>query len=109
MEFRPAVLCPIDFSSPSRAALRYAAAVAEHFGAPLTVLTVNDPLLTEVAELSLGASWMPEDSERELRRFFEQTFEHRNTGVLEVHFEVATGKPAPEILRIARESTSDLI
>ena len=77
MDSRPAVLCPIDFSNPSRSALRYASAVAEHFQARLIVVTVNDPLLAEVAALRLGPSWMPGDSERELRRFFAETFEHR--------------------------------
>ena len=43
------VLCPIDFSDPSRAALVYAAAIADHFGARLTLLAVNDPLLVEAA------------------------------------------------------------
>src|SRR5215510_12839357 len=45
----PSVLCPIDFSEPSRSALCYAAAIADHFGAHLTVLAVDDPLLTEAA------------------------------------------------------------
>ena len=48
---RPTILCPIDFSIASRGALRYAIAIAEHFGARLTLLTVSDPLLNEAAEL----------------------------------------------------------
>ena len=44
-----AVLCPIDFSEPSRGALRYAAVIAAHVGASLTVLTVNGLLLSTVA------------------------------------------------------------
>jgi nucleotide-binding universal stress UspA family protein len=43
------VLCPIDFSEPSRAALVYAAAIADHFTARLLVLAVDDPLLAEAA------------------------------------------------------------
>jgi nucleotide-binding universal stress UspA family protein len=109
MPLRPSVLCPIDFSNASRAALRYGSAVAEHFRADMIVVTVNDPLLAEVAELRLGAFWMPEDSERELRRFFAETFEHRGAAPTDVHFETAAGKPAPEILRIAREREVDLI
>ena len=103
------VLCPIDFSNPSRTALRYAVALAEHFGARLTVLTVNDPLLAEVAELRLGASWMREDSEHELRRFVAETFEHGSPDHVPVQYAIASGKPAPEILRIAREHRSDLL
>jgi universal stress protein A len=109
MGSRPAVLCPIDFSNASRTALQYASAVAEHFRAELIVLTVNDPLLTEVAALRLGPAWMPEDSERELRRFFAKAFEQQGPAPVDVHFETAAGKPAPEILRVARERGADLI
>jgi nucleotide-binding universal stress UspA family protein len=108
MVLRPSVLCPIDFSNASRAALRHATAIAEHFGARLTLLTVNDPLMS----YAIGIT--PEDgvvcdSERGLRRLFEQTFEHRTLGPIELSFEVAIGKPAPEILRVAREQRCDLI
>lgn len=106
---RPRVLCPIDFSTPSRAALRYATAVAEHFGAHLTLLTVNDPLISEAAELKVGAGWLMRDGERELRRLFEQTFEHRGTFGVDVEYLVTNGQPAPEILRVARDLACDLI
>jgi nucleotide-binding universal stress UspA family protein len=106
---RPRVLCPIDFSNPSRAALRYATAVAEHFGAHLTLLTVNDPLISEAAELKVEPGWLMRDSEKELRRLFAQTFEHRTTFGIEVEYVVASGSPAPEILRVARDLTCDLI
>ena len=109
MARRPSVLCPIDFSNPSRAALRYATAIAERFRTSLTLLTVNDPLLAEAAELRAGSDWLPEDSERELRRFFQQTFEHRTLFPIDVQPVVTTGQPAPEILRVARQRRCDLI
>jgi nucleotide-binding universal stress UspA family protein len=106
---RPRVLCPIDFSTPSRAALRYATAVAEHFGAHLALLTVNDPLISEAAELKVEPGWLMRDSERELRRLFVQTFEHRSTFGIDVEYVVTIGQPAPEILRVARDLGCDLI
>jgi universal stress protein A len=109
MILRPSVLCPIDFSDASRGALRYAAAVAEHFCAKLTVLTINDPLLEVAADTAYGTAWLPHDSHGELRRFVESTFAGRMLGVQELQSEVATGKPAPEILRVARERSCDLI
>ncbi len=109
MARRQSLLCPIDFSNPSRAALRYATAIAERFGLRLTLLTVNDPLLAEAAALQSGPEWLPGDSERELRRFFEQTFEHRALFPTEVDVLVTQGQPAQEILRVAREQRSDLI
>ena len=44
MTFRR-ILCPVDFSACSRAALRYAAALARRQEGELTVLFVNDPEL----------------------------------------------------------------
>ena len=105
----PSILCPIDFSEPSRAALRYAAAIAEHFGARLTVATIDDPLLREAADIALGEAWLTEDSRKELERFVAHTFEHRPRGFVEMTLEVITGKPAEEILRLAAEPGCDLI
>lgn len=107
MELRPTVLCPVDFSVASRGALRHAAAVAQHFQAQLTVLTVNDPLVTEAAEIRLGTRWLPQDSEHELRRFVDDTF--GGTAVPRLQLVVTAGKAAPEILRVAREHRHDLI
>jgi nucleotide-binding universal stress UspA family protein len=109
MILRPSVLCPIDFSEASRGALRYAAAIASHFGARLTVLTVNDPVLEAAAQTAYGAAWLPGDSHGELRRFVDSTFGGRMPAVQELLSEVATGKPAPEILRVARERSCDII
>jgi nucleotide-binding universal stress UspA family protein len=109
MARRPSVLCPIDFSNPSRAALRYATAIAERFRTSLTLLTVNDPLLAETAELRAGPEWLSDDSEHELNRFFEQTFEHRTLFPIDVEVLVTTGQPAQEILRVARARRCELI
>jgi nucleotide-binding universal stress UspA family protein len=108
MVSRPSVLCPIDFSDACRSALRFATAIAEHFAARLTLLTVNDPLLADAADMRIGPTWLRDDSERELRRFFERVVERAPSDV-EIDFEVAIGKPAPEILRVARERHTDLI
>ena len=108
MILRPAVLCPVDFSASSRGALRYAAAIAAHFGAQLTLLAVNDPLLLEADEISGGAH-LAEDTRKELERFWKHTFEARPHGLADVRLEIASGKSAPEILRVSREKGCDLI
>ena len=56
METFERILCPIDFSESSRGALRYAGALAAHFGARLTLLAVNDPLDMKVMPLAPFAS-----------------------------------------------------
>ena len=103
----PSVLCPIDFSDSSRGALRYANAIAVHFGAPLRLLVVNDPLLLEASVIAAAGAGLAEDTIREMQRFFKQSVGNRPAA--DVQFEVATGKPAPEILRVSRERRSGLI
>lgn len=109
MNLRPSVLCPIDFSDNARGALRYAAAIAAHFQSPLTLLAVNDPLLVEAAELASGAPQLASDTRRELERFFTHAFERPRQPPVAPQYEIATGKPAPEILRVSRERACDLI
>jgi len=104
----PVVLCPVDFSDASRGALRYAAVVANHLKAELTVLTVTDPLLTEAAELSAAVEHLPDAINKELHRFCEKTFDGAVTPEA-VRFDVTTGKPAVEILRLAKERPANLI
>jgi nucleotide-binding universal stress UspA family protein len=109
MTFAPSVLCPIDFSESSRGALRYAGTIAAHFHTSLTLLAVNDPLLDEAAELTGGHTQLVDDTRREMERFHRQAFGATVDALRDVHFEIASGKPAPEILRVARERGCDLI
>lgn len=103
----PPVLCPIDFSESSRGALRYANTIAEHFGAQLTLLVVNDPLLAEASHLAAGPARLVDDTIHEIERFHKQALATRARA--QVEFEVANGKPAPEILRVSREHGCGLI
>jgi universal stress protein A len=105
---RSTVVCPVDFSAASRGALRYAIAIAEHFGARLSVVTVNDPIVSEAADLQFGAGWLASRSDRDLHRFMKQALDQRTVSV-ETATHVATGKPAQEILRRARQDEADLI
>lgn len=52
---RRSILCPVDSSDASRGALRFAATIAEHFYAGLTVTTIGDPPLSGAAEMVYGA------------------------------------------------------
>jgi len=103
-----AVLCPIDFSDPSRGALRYAVTVASQAGAALTVLTVNDPLLAQASDMARGTGSLDAEARAETERFFADTFSGR-TQPATPRFEVATGTPDAEILRVAREQSTDVI
>lgn len=109
MKSRPTILCPVDFSDASRGALRYARAIAEHFGSRLVILAVEDPLLTEAVDLGTGVVWDPEDTRRELTRFVSRAMHGNPLKTTDVQYEVSVGKPARQILHVAREQSCDLI
>jgi nucleotide-binding universal stress UspA family protein len=106
MTFR-SILCPVDFSTHSRDALRYASALARRFGGRLTVLFVNDPLLLAAAHRIYGSRREFVDRSRtELARFVVRTL---GTPLPELTPVVAAGAPAAEILRTAARRRSDVI
>src|SRR5262245_23299987 len=109
MDVRPSILCPIDYSDASAGALRYAAAIAEHFATRLIVLTVEDPLLTAVMDLGTGVHWTDGTSKREIATFVSDVFGDDATTLAMCEYDVAVGKPPVEILRVARERPCDLI
>jgi universal stress protein A len=109
MSWSPSLLCPVDFSDGSRAALGYAVAIASHFGATVTLLTVNDRVLAETADLKLGADWLAGQCEAELRAMVADTFAGRTLESVTIRYQVTVGAAAPEILRVARESGVSLI
>jgi nucleotide-binding universal stress UspA family protein len=106
---RPSILCPIDFSEASVGALRYAAALADHFGARLIVLTVEDPLLTAAMELHTGVKWTPTVSRRQVSDFVSNACGDQRALLAPSEFEARIGKPPGEILQVAREHSCDLI
>jgi universal stress protein E len=104
----PSILCPVDMSLTSASALKYAAAIAAQFATRLIVLSVEDPFLTEAADLGTGVLWSADDSKREMERFAATTLGAAPI-LSTLEYEVAVGKPATEILRVSRERSCDLI
>jgi nucleotide-binding universal stress UspA family protein len=101
------VLCPIDFSRHSRAALRYASVLAERTGGELTVLVVNDPMLAAAAAAALHDTWRLDASTlTEVRRFVYRTL---GTVGAKATLDVAVGRPAEQIDRVAQRLNADLI
>ena len=104
------ILCAVDFSACSLAALRYAATLAEPSGAKLTALYVmewppvaHDPLLGPPTDLT-GYRMAAEAIGRQ--RLHNAMVEFALKGVEEI---VGAGKPHHEILQIAEQRQSDLI
>jgi nucleotide-binding universal stress UspA family protein len=109
MNVRPSILCPVDFSAPSVNALRVAGAIASQASARLIVLCVEDPLLTEAMDLGAGIIWTPDDTKKELQEFAARAFGPDSPMLSALEYDVVVGKPAPEILRVARERSCDLV
>ncbi len=99
------ILCPIDFSADSRAALRYAAAVARRSNGSLTALYANDPWLANAAAAVYGrGAGLAERSREELERFAAGV-----VGPRQVACRVVLGEPARAILSTAAAMRADLI
>jgi nucleotide-binding universal stress UspA family protein len=90
------LLCPVNFNEVSRQVILQAAAVAECFGAVLTVLHIIEPHLSQtVVEAEAGrlSNWIPS----QLRQ------------ACELKEVVLKGNPAEQILSTASSSGSDMI
>ena len=108
MKFR-SILCPVDFSPLSRAALRCALSLRRRFGGRVAVLFVNDPILLAATNAaSRGRRRFVDRTETELARFVKQA--SRGAAQLEdIDLLVSVGNPAEEILRQVKRSHSDLV
>lgn len=95
------ILCPVDFSAPSRAGLRYGAFFAARYQARLYVLHVLD------LGGHAGHEWRPME-EAELRGRVGEFVAEASLQV-PAEAEVRTGKAFVEIIRFARERDVDLI
>ncbi len=109
MPMRPTILCPIDFSAASAGALRHAAAIAAHLPTRVVLLTVEDPQMTEAADLGTGILWRPDDTRAAMEDFVAETLGPDATVFTAIDYEVAVGKAATETLRVARQRDCDLI
>ncbi len=102
------ILCPVDFSTHSQAALKYAAVLAHRAGGLLTALYVNDPFLVSAAAAAYNERTLTAQSEAELDRFVHRAIGDR-AGSGPVSTMVALGEPAHEILKIAKKTRAGLI
>jgi nucleotide-binding universal stress UspA family protein len=105
------VLCPVDFSDPSRAALQFALSIAQRANAELTILHVLD-WPTEVEPAAHRAFSVPEynrlreqDAEAGLAQLVTQSARDGHT----VKTVLAHGKPYREILDVGTRLGVDLI
>jgi nucleotide-binding universal stress UspA family protein len=99
------ILCPVDFSEPSKRALRYALAIARWHEAELAVLHVQDALLHAASAEAGDYAGLADRRSDELREFIDAA---AATG-RKVRTYMARGRVLSEILDLAAREGSDLI
>jgi nucleotide-binding universal stress UspA family protein len=121
------ILVPVDYSDDSYQALQWGASLAEKYGAHLLLLHVIPSAVEEVCpqgarslspapyyyEVPAPGVWIrhplllefEEEAQAELHEFARKALKE----AVSVQVRVAAGKPAEEILRVAREERIDLI
>jgi nucleotide-binding universal stress UspA family protein len=102
------ILCATDFSPASAAAVRYAASLAVEAGGSLLLVHVLDRDVARVRP-ERGANGHEPDFECAARRMLQATLPAEPRQWCSVEEIVASGKPAPEILRLAREREAGLV
>jgi nucleotide-binding universal stress UspA family protein len=102
------ILCPVDFSSHSRDALRYASAVALRCDGRVTAMFVSDPLLNAAAAAAAyDRRQLAESTDRELERFVVRAVGAGKASLVERR--VSEGKAADEIDAVAKRLSADLV
>jgi nucleotide-binding universal stress UspA family protein len=99
------ILCPVDFSEPSKRALRHALAIARWHESELTVLYVEDVLLHAASVEASGYHDLPERQNQELREFVDDA----GGGDRGVRTISDSGDAVSGILKRATRDASDLI
>jgi nucleotide-binding universal stress UspA family protein len=102
------ILCPVDFSPHSALALRYAAALADMAGATLTVVWVQDVMLTQAAAV-YTLDPKGDDARAELNAFVAEALPPGISRPSAMDLVVTVGTAERDILKIARTRRADLI
>ena len=106
------IVCPVDFSGASLAALGYALKLAEESAAEITVLHVLEFLVEDEPGARVAGFDVPE-----FRRYLEKDARERLKAIIPADArdwcrpreEVAGGRPWREILRVAEEAPADVV
>jgi nucleotide-binding universal stress UspA family protein len=102
------ILCPIDFSDSSSAALQVAEDLADDPAVHLTVLYVHDPTVAG-AEAIVFSNRPLSEVRREVREFATKVLTPALARAGTTRYVTAVGQPAEEILNVAKRRRCDLI
>jgi nucleotide-binding universal stress UspA family protein len=103
------ILCPVDFSEHSEAALGYAMDLAVLTRGHLTILTVVDSLLDAASQASGQGDTLDAQTQEELQKLLARISTGRRQPPEPPGISVVVGDPAEEILKQVPECQADLI
>ncbi len=106
------IVTATDFSGPSRAGVKAAAGLAEHFGAELILVHVAAPLRSVTGATTVASYDLPtveEEMSVEAARMTEAVMKEEAPDGVRASFRVLQGKPAENIARQAEKDNADLI
>jgi nucleotide-binding universal stress UspA family protein len=107
------ILAPTDFSEHSNHALRYAAGLAQQFGATLVLLhVVSNEALESISKAHVPpvpVDKVYEDLTREIHEQYAMHVASEVRKALEIEILVLPGAPFVEIIRVARLKGADVI
>ena len=103
------IVCPVDFSDHSGAALARAYAWARHFRTRLVVVTVVEPLLANAADATYDMNFVRDEILPELREFVERVSIAAGSKMAAPEVMVLVGDPSAEITAVARRENADLV
>jgi nucleotide-binding universal stress UspA family protein len=102
------IVCGVDFSKASTAALRTAGALARANDGRLTVVFVDDPLLVAAAKAAHDVRGGAAPALSALKRFISRSMDEKPV-ISNVQAIVSVGEPAGELLKAARQSRAGLL
>ena len=103
------ILVPIDFSGPSLKALRYAVPFAEQFGATISLVHVREPIILPPDLPNASSVPLMAMQEEEARKKLYDLGYREIEELVPLDIHVCSGKPAEEIVNLARGLEADLI
>src|SRR5262249_38682329 len=102
------IVCGVDFSKASRAALKAADSLARVNGSRPTGVVVDDPLLVAAAKAAHDLRGGRPATLAALKRFIDQSLRAESSSEY-IEAVTADGEPTSELLKAARRSDADLI
>jgi nucleotide-binding universal stress UspA family protein len=103
------ILCPVDFSEHSEAALGYAIDLAALTHGHVTILTVVDSFLDAASQASGRGDTLDAQTQEELQKLLARIGGGRQQPPSRPGISVVVGDPAEEILKQASEYKADII